>query len=201
MNVPLPLLESVIVRYMVDHFLLQCWACLSLEIAFPSCAMMRLSDSRVSRNVEEIRTIETGCGFQEERRGILVTGSRAEGLALQDCWGQKPADIDSMVLYGGSWGVTMPQRQVCTTNTMPKLGLNLWWSMVALRVCSWPSINNILHRRHPECLTCWDILLIVCPECSVSISFDLCFRFLFQLCSGVYMRRARWLCCHDKCWL
>ena len=42
---------------------------------------------------------------------ILISGSRAEGLALEDDWGHKYADMDWMRLHGGPLGVYLPGQQ------------------------------------------------------------------------------------------
>ena len=38
----------------------------------------------------------------------LISGSQAEGLALEPAWGHPSSDTDTMLLYGGKWGVYIP---------------------------------------------------------------------------------------------
>ena len=46
----------------------------------------------------------------------LVTGSRAEGLALETGWGHGAADWDTMFIYGTLWTVQIPARNGVTTD-------------------------------------------------------------------------------------
>ena len=78
-----------------------------VEAAFPVGAICQLSDSIVKRNTKLIS--ELGCKKPYTCGGILVTGSRAEGLALEDTWGHPPADTDVMKLEGSEIIVHVPE--------------------------------------------------------------------------------------------
>ena len=83
------------------------WGRLAVELVFPSWAVFRLPDAARRRNQEVLTTMQTDGGHRKRPHlwWELVSGSSAEGLALEQGWGQEPSDIDTMYLYGGDWAV------------------------------------------------------------------------------------------------
>ena len=83
-----------------------------LEMAFPRCGVYRVSDERMRMNEERMSELQSGKSYRGEsyRRGLL-SGSRAEGLAMDNHWGHDEADWDYMWLYGGRIGVNVPGGQ------------------------------------------------------------------------------------------
>ena len=83
---------------------------LMVEVAFPRCAICRLTDAGVSSNVAAIAELRSGMAYRRDAWSRKLTaGSRAEGLALESNWGHPPVDTDIMFPYGGSLGVYMPE--------------------------------------------------------------------------------------------
>ena len=78
-----------------------------VEAAFPVGAIFQFNDRVVNRNTKLIS--ELGGKRPYTYGGILVTGSRAEGLALEDTWGHPPADTDVMKLEGSEIIVRVPR--------------------------------------------------------------------------------------------
>ena len=83
-----------------------------LEMAYPRCGVCRLPDVYVRDNEEAMSELQSG----EEYRGEgyfreLLSGSRAERLAMDDHWGHDEADWDNMYLNGGEIGVNVPGGQ------------------------------------------------------------------------------------------
>ena len=81
---------------------------LVLDVAFPCCAICRLEDGDERRNRERLSMLQSGKAYRSMRGRRLIAGSRAEGLAMEECWGHPPADRDNMLLLGVLWGVNMP---------------------------------------------------------------------------------------------
>ena len=60
-----------------------------------------------------------GCRAYKEASGwdwLLLAGSRAEGLAVEEGWGHPETDIDLMVLYGEELGVQVCQDQAASAD-------------------------------------------------------------------------------------
>ena len=55
--------------------------------------------------------LQSGELYREDYSGLLLSGSRAERLAMDDHWGHDGADIDIMWLRGGLLGVYVPGGQ------------------------------------------------------------------------------------------
>ena len=81
---------------------------IALEAAFPRSATCRLHDSYVKRNSDIILSLGQRSSCHPPDLGIFSSGSRADGLSLEDNWGHDPADQDDMILKGGSLGVFVP---------------------------------------------------------------------------------------------
>ena len=89
-----------------------------LEMAFPRCGVCRVPDGSVRDNkrlMSELQSGEwyrgTGYSWDPLVSGSLVSGSRAEGLAMDDHWGHDEADWDYMHLIGDRLGVYVPGGQ------------------------------------------------------------------------------------------
>ena len=76
-----------------------------LETVFPCEATAQLPEEDVSENAATMAALKSGSAYQEALKMKLVAGSRSEGLGIDSNWGHEPADIDTMYLYGGCWGV------------------------------------------------------------------------------------------------
>ena len=59
----------------------------------------------VVESEDEIPRLESGERYRADWGGVLISGSRAEGLTLEDAWGHDHADTDMMWLHGGPLGV------------------------------------------------------------------------------------------------
>ena len=77
-----------------------------MEAAFPQSAICRLANHVVKENAELLASLESGEAYRKE--GIFISGSRVEGLAMEDYWGHQSPDEDVMVLYGGRRAVFVP---------------------------------------------------------------------------------------------
>ena len=85
---------------------------LVLEVVYPRCGACRVSDGRVSVIKRRMSELQSGEQYSYEvYNGHLLSGSRAEGLAMDDLWGHDKADTDCMYLYGGPIGVNVPGGQ------------------------------------------------------------------------------------------
>ena len=82
-----------------------------MEVSYPRCAICRLLDRDVNRNAITMSSLHSGEQYSVEWGRLLTAGSQAEGLALSEHWGHPPADVDSMVLHGGTLGVYIPGGQ------------------------------------------------------------------------------------------
>ena len=79
---------------------------LALEIAFPKIGISHVEAWLVRENEELIVRLENGWAYQKATfYGPFVSGSRPEGLAMDDHWGHNNADRDLMWLHGGPLGV------------------------------------------------------------------------------------------------
>ena len=83
---------------------------LAVELAFPSCSLKRLWDWDVILNNKLLANLECGEAGRVACGEWFVSGSRAEGLALEDGWGHGKVDTDYMKLYGGNLRVVMPSE-------------------------------------------------------------------------------------------
>ena len=88
----------------------------AVEAAFPQCAIIRLPDWRVEENRANFSRVRdggvyAGWGNGAVWGGLVIAGSRADGLALEERWGHPDADVDNMWLYGGNLGVHVPRGQ------------------------------------------------------------------------------------------
>ena len=71
-----------------------------------------MSDRRVSRIKLLMSQLQSGKLYHSESySGELLSGSRPEGLAMDDHWGHDVADTDWMYLYGGTRGIHVPGGQ------------------------------------------------------------------------------------------
>ena len=77
----------------------------ALEVAFPRSGICRMPDKDVSEMEKVISEVENGKMYHEGISDCLVSGSRPEGLALDNGWGHDIVDEDTMFLYGGPLGV------------------------------------------------------------------------------------------------
>ena len=82
-----------------------------LETAYPRCGVCRVDDVRVRMNEERMSELQSGEEYRYEGYRRLLSGSRAEGLAMDDHWGHDEADWDYMYLYGDRIGVNVPGGQ------------------------------------------------------------------------------------------
>ena len=83
-----------------------------IEVVFPQCAIYRLDDSAAGNNASTLSSLDSwfaffGNWFDGYKR--FVSGSRAEGVALEADWGHPSADEDVMNLYAGWLGVFVPE--------------------------------------------------------------------------------------------
>ena len=94
------------------YFILQNLYGLAIELVFPVFGMFRLRDERVSHNREVLEELRNGTAFEKANGDIgryFLSGSSAEGLALEDSFGHTPCDDSVMVLLGGDLGVYVPE--------------------------------------------------------------------------------------------
>ena len=88
-----------------------------LEVVFPSAAICQLWDSIVRNNQSALSYLTSGlahhkAGVREE--WVLIAGSMAEGLTLEEQWGHERPDVDGMILYGAQLGVCVTQEHLAT---------------------------------------------------------------------------------------
>ena len=81
---------------------------MAIEVVFPVHAIWRLRDDRVQKNEAGLCYLESGDAHRDREDVILYSGSRAEGLALEDGWGHPEADLDIMHILGGELSVSQP---------------------------------------------------------------------------------------------
>ena len=82
-----------------------------LEAAFPRSAIHRMDDSDVRDNEHLMSKLKSGELYHDRWTWGITSGSRAEGLTLDNVWGHEDADRDWMVLLGGPLGVYMAGGQ------------------------------------------------------------------------------------------
>ena len=83
-----------------------------LEMAYPRRGVCRVPDEKVRKNERVMSGLQSGEAYRREvfiRE--LLSGSRPEGLAMDDHWGHDEADWDYMYLNGGRIGVNVPGGQ------------------------------------------------------------------------------------------
>ena len=78
---------------------------IALETAIPRSAICQMEDARRKHEEDRIPALEDGWMYHNSIGCPLISGSRAEGLALENAWGHEDADEDLMILYGRSLGV------------------------------------------------------------------------------------------------
>ena len=84
---------------------------LAVEAAYPRHALCQLDDGFMMANARAIYHLEDGRVYSEGGLWLLASGSRAEGLGLEDGWGHEHIDTDMMFLKGGRLGVYVPEGQ------------------------------------------------------------------------------------------
>ena len=84
-----------------------------LEMTFPRCGVCRVLDEDVRMNKRRMSELQSGEAYRDDGCSLvqLLSGSRAEGLAMDDHWGHDEADTDYMYLYGAEIGVNVPGGQ------------------------------------------------------------------------------------------
>ena len=86
-----------------------------LEMAYPRCGVCRVEDVEVREIEERMSELQSGWLYRGEvyiySSRDLLSGSRPEGLAMDDHWGHDEADWDLMELRGGRIGVNVPGGQ------------------------------------------------------------------------------------------
>ena len=87
---------------------------MALEVAFPESSIAHLSDAQRNNNHRRFTSLQSGAEYAGERHGwvgggILYSGSRAEGLAVERGWGHTVADEDVMKVFGCFLGVHVPE--------------------------------------------------------------------------------------------
>ena len=82
----------------------------AIELVFPKCAEVRVSDDEAERNKKVVSQVMSGEASQCQTGIKMLSGSRVEGLAMEPGWGFEAPDIDMMTLYGGT-------HTVCTKGT------------------------------------------------------------------------------------
>ena len=94
------------VHIVLSYPLSQHFGPLAVEASFPSAARIILWDNDAASFRRGLEDLESGSIFIREGNAVsLVTGSRAEGMAMEWQWGTKDTDTDFMLLRGGGWGV------------------------------------------------------------------------------------------------
>ena len=81
-----------------------------VEATFPSCAIVRLPDDTVRKNLSQLSQLTSGEAYHNVDSGGLIAGSSIEGLSMFPDWGHPWPDIDFMYLYGAWLGVSLPPR-------------------------------------------------------------------------------------------
>ena len=84
---------------------------IAVEAAFPQSAISRVQDFWLGNNEERIFELQDGRQYSVSYSMQLLSGSRREGLAMDDLWGHDEADWDIMYLRGGPLGVNVPGGQ------------------------------------------------------------------------------------------
>ena len=78
---------------------------IALETAIPRSAICRISEEKLRDSDEAMLHLENGEAYNQSGPWYLISGSRAEGLTLEDDWGYAMADVDNMIFNGGPLGV------------------------------------------------------------------------------------------------
>ena len=79
---------------------------IALEAAFPRSAIYRMTGGYLGYNECVMSALKSGVRYREGRGlGRFTSGSRAEGLTLENHWGHEDADTDVMWITGGALGV------------------------------------------------------------------------------------------------
>ena len=88
-----------------------------MEATFPTNAIFLLPDCRVRQNESQLYRLVTGQAHSNAACTswlLLIAGSSAEGLTLDDRWGHECSDVDYMILYGSALGVCVTQEHLPT---------------------------------------------------------------------------------------
>ena len=104
--------------------------CEVVETIFPRQAETQLTEARLERNAAVLRALQTENVDVILLRQQLLSGSRAEGLALEDKWGHHSADCDTMLIYGRPWAVHIPP-EVDRTVTAPEVESRPYLKMIS----------------------------------------------------------------------
>ena len=102
------------------QFCLQGLCDVILEAVFPSCAMFRLVDVISDYNTTRLSLLRSGKAHFDFLNGVLLAGSMAEGLTMQQVWGHPASDADLMVLFGAMLGVTIPDQVATIGHHVPE---------------------------------------------------------------------------------
>ena len=95
---------------------------MALEAAFPRGGICQIGNSGMQLNKKVISQLEDRTSYHEDYSGYLITGSRPEGLTMDDEWGHHEADLDLMKLQGGPLRVHVAGWQQ-----------KRWWSCLEFR--------------------------------------------------------------------
>ena len=80
----------------------QNYEAVAVELVFPQCAEIRLPDTDEIQNKANMSSVISGDSKQCQTGLHVITGSRAEGFAMEPGWGHEEPDKDVMIIYGGS---------------------------------------------------------------------------------------------------
>ena len=89
-----------------------------VEVAYPRCGICQLRRGEKLLNDSTISELRSGIAYRTRRGWCLVSGSQADGLAMEQSWGHPPADMDYMGLLGFRLGVHVaeghrPREDAC----------------------------------------------------------------------------------------
>ena len=84
---------------------------IALEAVVPRSAIYRMSDTDIRHNEHVISELKSGWEYRAGWGWNLITGSRAEGLTLDNYWGHENADENLILLHGGALGVCVDGGQ------------------------------------------------------------------------------------------
>ena len=84
---------------------------IAVEAAFPRSGICRVSHKSIRGNEEILAGLQDGTWYSKSCDSCILSGSRPEGLAMDDRWGHDSADTDEMYLFGGNLGVHVPGGQ------------------------------------------------------------------------------------------
>ena len=99
-----------------------------VESVFPSVGEAKLTSAQIRRNLKIMTALKSGQTNNDVLYWALVTGSRAEGLALDTGWGHGSPDLDTLFIYGALWTVCIP----VTPGTMAAVASHSHLEMVSV---------------------------------------------------------------------